>query len=324
LHQTISLFSTILLALSTNVAVAASNALELPDSPTTYVDGRAPIQDIYASYAPLLAQGWSLDVIIQSMPQGTSKALPIIALRSPRPGPAAWFFTGVHGEEPAGPNAMAASVDALAALGKVRPVVILPLCNPQGYVRNWRYLNVPVYSEDVDGQSVGDSSHLLAADPPATGPRAAAASSPEADAITRYVLDVSKTYPPRYSIDLHEDNLIDEGYVYSQGVDGAGDVLASEAVSILRKNQIPIKMHGQTRFGEPIVGGIIGPVVDSSIDELMSSKKILLDGKLVDGPGADTVLVFETPAARLTVDQRAAAHEALIRRLSALIGASAD
>jgi hypothetical protein len=190
--------------------------------------------------------------------------------------------------------------------------------NPQGYVRNWRYLNVPVYSESVEGQSVGDSSHLLRA---GTQPVAARApvSSAEAGAITKYVLETTKTYPPRYSIDLHEDNLIDEGYVYSQGALGATDPLAVEAVQILAENNIGIKLSGQTRFGEDIVNGIVGPVVDSSIDELMSSKRIIVDGREESGPGARTVLVFETPAANLTVAQRVNAHAALIRRLGALI-----
>jgi hypothetical protein len=310
------------LSLVTQTVMAENPVLRVPQDLNTHDDGRAPIQQIYKAYAKLVDQGWSIDVIAQSMPEGTSQALPIIALRSPITGPAAWFLTGIHGEEPAGPNAMAESVNALASLGKTHAVVILPLCNPQGYARNWRYLNLPVYSKDVEGQSVGDSSHLLAAEAPASGARAMAASSTEADAITSYVLETARTYPPRYSIDLHEDNLIDEGYVYSQGVDGARDVLAGEAVNILQQNHIPIKMSGQTRFGEDIVNGIIGPVADSSIDELMSSKKILHDGKLVDGPGARTVLVFETPAARLSVDQRAAAHAALIRRLAELIGKS--
>ena len=133
-------------------------------------------------------EGWSLEVIAGSQPAGTAAPLPIIALRSPQRGPAVWILAGIHGEEPAGPNAIAETIGDIAALGRRRPVVLLPLLNPQGYARNWRYLNVPVYSETVDGQSVGDSSHLLpsAADPGRA--RAAAPSSPEADAITAFIL----------------------------------------------------------------------------------------------------------------------------------------
>ena len=319
-----SFLAPLFLALPGPTAVADNSQLELPLELVTYDDGRAPIQQIFGAYALLLKQGWHLDIITQSKPAGTTEALPIIALRSPLAGPAAWFLTGIHGEEPAGPNAMAAAVDALAELGRSYPVVILPLCNPHGYARNWRYLNMPVYSEDIDGQSVGDSSHVLQAPGPDTGSRAPAPSSPAADAITRYILDLARTYPPRYSIDLHEDNLIHEGYVYSQGVDGARDVLASEAVSILRQHDIGIKMSGRTRFDEDIVDGIIGPVTDSSIDELMSATQVVVEGRPVQGPGAATVLVFETPAASVTMEQRIRAHSALLRRLTALIAASTN
>jgi predicted deacylase len=257
------------------------------------------------------------------MPAGARHALPIIALRSPTPGPAAWFMTGIHGEEPAGPNAMAASVDALAELGGRYPVVVLPLCNPHGYARNWRYLNVAVYSREIDGQSVGDSSHLLLAPPPHQRARASVPSSEEADALTRYILRVSKQYPPRYSIDLHEDNLIHEGYVYSQGVDGIEDELAAEAVDILKENNIGIKMNGETRFEEEINAGIIGPVTDSSIDELMSAKQIWHNGRQADGPYAQTVLVFETPASNITIEQRIKAHTDLLHRLTKLMPTSA-
>ena len=61
-------------------------------------------------------------------------------------------------------------------------------------------------------------------------------------------------------------------------------------------------------------------MTDSSIDELMSSKSVVVNGAIQTGPGAETVLVFETPAANLSVDKRVNAHAALIRRLSLLIG----
>ena len=142
-------------------APSHETALQIPANMMTHADGRAPIQQLYASYAQLIEQGWILEIVYQSEPFGTSEALPIIALRSPNSGPAAWFLAGIHGEEPAGPNAIAASIDELAELGRKNAVVLLPLCNPHGYARNWRYLNVPVYSESIEGNSVGDSSHLL-------------------------------------------------------------------------------------------------------------------------------------------------------------------
>ncbi|MBX3702499.1 MAG: succinylglutamate desuccinylase/aspartoacylase family protein [Steroidobacteraceae bacterium] len=290
----------------------------------THADGRAPIGELYAAYESLVARGWSLDVVAESAPEGTTSSLPIIALRSPGKGPAVWILSGIHGEEPAGPNAIAAAMGEIAELGSRRPVVLLPLLNPHGYARNWRYLNVAVYSEAIDGHSVGDSSHLLD-DPDAPGrPRASAPSSPEADAVTRYILAHAADYPPAVSIDLHEDNLIHEGYVYSQGAAGAADPLAVEAVAVLRNAGVPIKAGGTTRFDEPIADGIIGPVTDSSIDELMSTASVIADGQARPGPQARTVLVFETPAAALPLGQRIAAHAALLRRLAELLVPPAD
>jgi hypothetical protein len=299
----------------------AESGLRLPEAIHTHPDGRMPVRELYAAYLGLVEQGWRLDVIGYSKPAGTTEELPIIALRSPHPGAAIWILSGIHGEEPAPPIAVAEAIDELAALAEGLPVVIVPLCNPHGYARNWRYLNTPTYSEAIEGESVGDSSHLLPDPENPSTPRAAHASSPEADALTRYLVRLAESFPPRYSIDLHEDDLIPEGYVYSQGALGADDELAIQAVAVLRENGIPIKVQGQTRFGEDIVGGIIGPVTDSSIDELIGAGTILVDGRVRPGPAARTVLVFETPAKEVSLAQRKAAHLALLRRLAVLTAA---
>lgn len=302
------------------LAALVISADAVPGAVETHADGRLPLGELYERYAGLQQRGWEFEVVVHSQPAGRAEALPVVALRTPRAGPAVWILSGIHGEETAGPNAIAAAIDAIAALGEQRPVVLLPLLNPQGYVHNWRYLNVATWSAEVDGQSVGDSSHLLP-DPARSGEaRSAAASSAEADAITAWLLRQAQRYPPAVSIDLHEDDLIDEGYVYSQGRMGAGDPLAALAVQVLREHGIPLKMSGETRFGETIHGGIVGPVTDSSIDELISADRVIVAGTPAPGPGAATVLVFETPAAQLPLQRRVAAHEALLRQLSARLG----
>jgi hypothetical protein len=303
---------------------AAAAELALNSKIQTHPDGRAPIESLYQSYLSLLEQGWQLDVASQSQPAGREYALPVIALRTPHAGDAVWVLSGIHGEEPAGPNAIAASIEEIAALGEQGAVVLLPLNNPHGYVNNWRYLNMATYSEAIEGQSVGDSSHLLADPGSPSQARAPAASSPEADAITAYILRQAATYPPAISIDLHEDNLISEGYVYSQGALGAADPLALAAVRVLEENGIRLKTSGETRFGEPISGGIIGPVVDGSVDELMSAGTIIVEGRTGPGPQAGTVLVFETPADRVSLQQRIDAHAALLKKLAELLTAPTD
>jgi len=301
-------------ALQNRPLVAAE--IDLSAEIHTYPDGRRSVEALYQAFTSLLDKGWQLDFITQSQPPGREYALPVIALRTPQTGEAIWIIAGIHGEEPAGPNAIAAAIDDIATLGEQQAVVLLPLNNPQGYVHNWRYLNLEIWSEDADGQSVGDSSHLLV-DPDNPGlARAAAASSTEAGAITDYILNRITEYPPVLSIDLHEDRLIHAGYVYSQGRLGALDPLAIAAVSVLEKNDIPIQISGETRFGEPIEGGIIGPVIDGSIDELMSAEVILVNGHSQAGPGAHTVLVFETPAGQISLQKRIDAHRALLQMLT--------
>jgi hypothetical protein len=297
-------------------ADAEPAAIVIPPGISTHADGRAPIESLYRASIGLVARGWTAEVIATSQPAGTSLGLPIVALRSPKKGPAVWILAGIHGEEPAGPNAVAAAIADLAKLGEHYPVVLLPLLNPHGYARNWRYLNVAVYSETVDGHSVGDSSHLLPSAEDPSRARADAPSSPEAAALTAWILRHQADYPALISVDLHEDNLIHEGYVYSQGVAGTADELAISAVAALRDSGVPIKAGGTTRFDEPIARGIVGPVSDSSIDELMSAREVIVDGARLPGPGARTVLVLETPAAALPLAQRVAAQAALLQLLS--------
>ena len=305
-------------------AVAAADLVVIPPGIATHDDGRAPIESLYRASLGLVEQGWTADVIAFSAPPGAEAPLPIVALRSPKTGPAIWIVAGIHGEEPAGPNAVAAAIDDIALLGEHRAVVVLPLLNPHGYARNWRYLNVAVYSESVDGHSVGDSSHVLPSAEDCAHARASAPSSAEAGAITAWILRQQSEYPAAVSIDLHEDNLIDAGYVYSQGTAGAADELAMAAVAVLRESGVPIQMDGKTRFDEPIALGIIGPVTDSSIDELMSARAVVVQGECRPGPGAETVLVLETPAAALPLSQRVGAHASLLRRLSARLLVTPD
>jgi hypothetical protein len=47
----------------------------------------------------------------------------------------------------------------------------------------------------------------------------------------------------------------------------------------------------------------------------MSAGTIIVDGEQQPGPAAPTVLVFETPADRLMLEQRVAAHAALLKEL---------
>jgi hypothetical protein len=287
----------------------------------TYNDGRKPISELYASFLQLEKEGWVFEEICLS--EGTWKgktvSLPIISLRTKKKGKSIWILSGIHGEEPAGPNALSEGIKTVLELGKKTPVVLVPLCNPLGYLRNWRYLNHEKYSEDIIGKSVGDSDHLILNPKIPNKPLKDKSTSLEAEALTNHVLKLSKKYPPLISVDLHEDNMINEGYVYSQGKDSTNDSVAKEIVKTLAENGIPIKMNGKTRFGEDISEGIIGNQKDGSIDELVSSEKIYLNKKIINGPNAKTVIVVETPAAAMSLEKRKYAHLKILESLKKFI-----
>jgi predicted deacylase len=172
-------------------------------------DGRLPVHEIYSACDQLTREGFTREVVAVSRRGGIS--LPIVSWRSAQKGPALWILSGIHGEEPAGPNAIARAIPLIAELN--RPVVLLPLCNPTGYARSWRYLNRQKWSAVDTGASVGDAEHLLLAFNRPARTRAGEASSPEARMLTRHVLELARDYPPRLALDLHDDDMLAQGYV---------------------------------------------------------------------------------------------------------------
>lgn len=288
-----------------------------------YGDGRPALSELYRGYQQLSSQlSICLDEIFvqqATLPGGTEAGLPILSLRSPATGPALWVLAGIHGEEPAGPVAIAQNIDLFARLARSgMPFVLLPLCNPKGYLLDWRYPDAR-RQQDGSGHSVGDCAHLL---PSALNPsqprRPQGPACPEAGALCGHILAVVADYPPVLTIDLHEDELADprEGYVYSQGRMGARDPVAREIVCILEGHGFVAPQAAVTRFGEPIVDGVIAPLQDDSIDQMLSSSVLVRDGQVIPGPGARTVVVVETPTRSVPLARRVAAHAAILRALT--------
>lgn len=310
------------------VAFVAAGLLALPAcaaGPEYVKDGRETLAALEQRYDSLLGgQEWRTDVIYR-YPVADGPA--IRAWRTRSEGPALWVISGLHGEEPAGPNAIAREIEAVARLaGAGVPVVLMPVSNPEAYRRNWRYPNTAERDWRKGGYSVGDSEYLLPDLETGDRPRAARPSGPETEAYTRYVLDLARRYPPLLVIDLHEDELSTEGgYVYSQGVRADGNPVVAEVTRLLRDSAIPIRRDGRTRFGEPIVDGVVSrddqgaPIRDGSIDELLSAPEVHVDGRRVPGPSAPTVIVVETPAyAGSKLELRVGAHAAVVRSLREL------
>ncbi|MGB5102011.1 MAG: hypothetical protein WBO04_01665 [Steroidobacteraceae bacterium] len=288
-------------------------------------DGRSTVEQLTSRYRTLATgHGWHADTIY---PDPAGDELSMRAWRTPHTGEALWILSGIHGEEPAGPNAMARNLDSIAGLAESGvPVVLIPLANPKAYRNNWRYPNSAERDWRKGGYSVGDAEYLLPDLETGTRARAEAPPGPETRALTEYVLRMAKTHPPRLVLDLHEDELSTEGgYIYSQGNRAGEDPVGAEIIRQLQASGIPIRASGRTRFDEPIVGGVISrddegqPIRDGSIDELLGSAEIFVDGERTAGPAAPTVIVVETPAfAGSRFELRVAAQGAVIRRVREL------
>jgi hypothetical protein len=305
-------------------AIATAAEPATPDGGYT-ADGRAPLRQLSSRFESLAADhGWRQDVVY-AYPD--APGFEIRAWRTPRTGEALWIISGIHGEEAAGPNAIAANLDALVALERLGvPIVLLPLANPQAYHRNWRYPNTAERDWRKGGYSVGDAEYLLPALDQAARPRAAAPPGPDTEALTQFVLRLAEQYPPRLVLDLHEDELSTEGgYIYSQGTRPDDSPVGAEVIRLLVAAGIPIRQSGLTRFGEPIANGAISrdaegaPIRDGSIDELLAATDVLVRGVPARGPAAPTVIVVETPAfAGSRFDLRVDAQGSVVRHAAEL------
>jgi hypothetical protein len=194
-----------------------------------------------------------------------------------------WILSGIHGEEPAGPNALAENVDLLLDLhSQGIPIVFLPLLNPLGYCRDDRYFDA--HRDEKPGHSVTDSEHLL---PDITHPDIARQPSPStiyADTILKWTSKTAKSYPPLIVVDHHEDELdhrgiqyIDSGYTYSYGygIENRIAPLCKLVTELLKTNGFPVQEKGVTRFGERITNGFVLNSQDGSIDEYLAFKGAL-------------------------------------------------
>lgn len=312
------------------VALAACSAAKpdargRPDDAGFTGDGRQPVTRLFRTFGALAGErGW-IEETVYAYPD--EAGLAIRAWRTPQAGPALWLISGIHGEEPAGPNAIAAGlarIEEFASAGV--PVVLVPLCNPKAYRNNWRYPNTADRDWKGGGYSVGDSEFVLPDLESGSRPRQPNPPGPESRALATFALRMAHDYPPRLVLDLHEDELSKTGgYVYSQGVPATSGPIAARIVHLLIDRGIPLRLDGLTRFGEPVVGGVVSqdergrPLRDGSIDELLSSATVFVDGAARRGPSAPAVIVVETPTfegARLA--ERVAAHKAVVDSIGTL------
>ncbi len=290
----------------------------------TYADGRMSLYDLYHRSIDLESKyGWSKELIYSIKIQGNNGEInvPVYCFLSPKQGESLWLITGIHGEEPAGPNAVAQQIDYLGKLGSTVPMVIMPLLNPAGYYRNWRFHHV---ERSIERLNVTDSRHLISR---IENPKQPILRSPihgVADTVTKHFLGLLNKFPPLLYFDLHEDEQLEEGYVYSQGTLEKRDPVAAKVVELFVKSGVPLKMSGETRFaGEKITNGIVtdthgNRVKDGSVDEFISNETYFdIERKIVPKPFATTSIVTETPGKGILAD-RIRAQESIVAHLAEL------
>lgn len=298
--------------------------VDLEDLQVFSADGRLPLAELYHKYLILEREhGWIREAITFfkiETDRGLIK-VPSLCFRTPQSGSALWVLSGVHGEEPAGPNALSGSIDNLVSFGRRIPMVVMPLLNPFGYTKDWRYFNE--HRDWRKGQSVSDSEHYLPDLKDPAKPRALQPASAVAGEVTKFILEKIRDYPPVLTVDHHEDEALANSYIYSQSFRGADDPAAKEAVSILLKSGIPLQLEGATRFGEQVKNGVVvdekgQPVRDGSVDELFAAKKVFVDGQWMGKPSSRTSLVIETPIINVDLPDRVKAHANIIENYEKL------
>jgi predicted deacylase len=277
-------------------------------------DGRKPIGEIYDSLSKLKKGKWIRTRLYAQKVEveGKRTLLPILAFKTKRKGLALWIISGIHGEEPAGPNALSKNINLLNRLSREIPIVLLPICNPKGYTLDWRYPDMKRAKKNQSVRSVGDSEHLLPGIKDPTKPRIKKPVCKEADKITKFVLKNFEKYPPALVLDLHEDKSNKGCYIYSQGKLRERDPIAKEIVNILRQKKFKMTESGKTRFNQEIADGIVYEVNDGSIDELLAAPRIL-QGHKVPGPNAKSVIVVETTSIRVPLKRRINAHSTILK-----------
>ncbi|MEK6819073.1 MAG: hypothetical protein AABY10_04030, partial [Nanoarchaeota archaeon] len=168
-------------------------------------DRRKSIGEVYESYERFDDEFWIREKVHNQEFKTKKKrryTLPILSFRTKLKGKAIWIISGIHGEEPAGVNAIAQHIGFLNDLARKIPLVVLPICNPVGYTLNWRYPDQRRYKKGVNARSVGSSEHYLPDLKEFRRARAKKAACEEAKDLTSYVLSQIRRYKPILVLDF--------------------------------------------------------------------------------------------------------------------------
>lgn len=296
-------------------------------------EGRRSLVDLWTKYLELVDENWEVEVIAEQKLNLNGKEinLPVYAFKTPLIGDLStksmWILGGVHGEEPAGPNAFFEQLETIKEMGASGiSIIFVPLLNPAGYCRDFRYEDE--YRDFRKGHSVTDSEHyLLQVD--SDKPRVEMPNSKTAGEITGWVEKRVGVYQPELVIDHHEDRVPEkfpEGdlrnltscYVYASGEGKQTREIAKRINNAFKEANLPVVDKGTTRFGEEIIDGMVTNAADGSIDEFLGVTEYY-DPKtqtIKTKHPAATVIVVETTIpfdGSISVEQRVEAHRKIIK-----------
>ncbi len=250
-------------------------------------DGRLSYKELNDRFNLLLKAGWKRKLIykISGRDYGGKKVLlRSYAYMSPnltrRYGcKTFWILSGIHGEEPAGPNAIAENVALISNLAKSGiPIILMPLLNPLGYIRDYRYYNSRRHKHNKIMHSVGDADHLLPSLKNPANPRREKATNRYAEQVLSWVQLTATEHPPLVVFDHHEDEIeysgntnITSGYTYSYCYGKKSDIkdISKLVTNLLVRKGFPIQKDGLTSFDERITEGFVFNSKDGSIDEYL-------------------------------------------------------
>ena len=292
-------------------------------------DGRMSVADLVRAYKSLGEGANPLFEVKKVIDQQLSEiegptTYPIVRIASAVRGPALWLLAGVHGEEPAGPNAIAQKLVVLNDLAWNNiPVVVYPLLNPAGYAHDWRYFD----ARRGSGTTVADPDHVLPVDKRGVKTFANEPASRYAEAIIGDMLDLCHSYPPRLVFDLHEDEDLGpedhpdkNPYIYVHGEHAWHSPISREVCEILKREGAILRHEGKTRFGEEIRDGVVHGGHDRSVDDFLTRAEIIHTDesghrKRVRGPNAELAVVVETRIDAIPLENRVHCHASILENL---------
>lgn len=287
-------------------------------------DGRLTLESLYEIYDQLEQEGWTKELVYTetiTKHTGETVSYPVYAYSYKGEHPESiWILGGVHGEEPAGPNAFAHSINIIKDLkNKGVSSVFIPVLNPAGYDRDWRYFDVPRDRDAGFNSSVTDSEHVLYSKIPGHEhelmhhePR-----NEFAGKVISWITNKSREFKPLVVFDHHEDLLerlgrVDDAFTYSYvyGDEHSPVIknMCAEVSAALSANGAVSLAEGTTGFShlnEKIENGIIMNSWDGSADQ-----------HFYDNLGAKAVFVLETTRTAEVEDQlpeRIAAQENIMK-----------